>query len=65
MSLLVIFGILGLFVNTMTADDKYTVCDMENVLQPIQMQFSEKKRIFSDCFAKCLKSTSNFQNFKK
>ena len=37
MSLLVIFEILGLFVNTMTANDKYTDRDSENFLQPIQM----------------------------
>ena len=29
--------ILGLFVNTMTANDKYTDRDSENFLQPIQM----------------------------
>ena len=32
--------ILGVFVNTLTADDKYTVRDCENVNLPIQMQLS-------------------------
>ena len=35
MSLLVICEILGLFVNTLTADHKYSLCDSENSQQPI------------------------------
>ena len=42
MSLLVISEFLGLFVNTMTAGDKYPVRNMENLLQPIQMQLPKK-----------------------
>ena len=36
MSLLVISGILRLFVNTLTADDKYFICRSENLPQPIE-----------------------------
>ena len=32
------FEILGLFVNTLTADDKYALLDCENLPFPIQMQ---------------------------
>ena len=32
MFLLVISEILGLFVNTLTADDKYSLCNKENLL---------------------------------
>ena len=34
------FEILGLFVNTLTVDDKYPVRDCENLQLPIQMQLS-------------------------
>ena len=34
------FEILGVFVNTYTADDKYPVQDIENLQFPIQMQLS-------------------------
>ena len=42
MSPLVLGEILGLFVNILTADDKYPVQDCENFQLPIQMQLSEK-----------------------
>ena len=32
--------ILGLFVNTLTANEKYPVQDCENFLLPIQMQLT-------------------------
>ena len=34
------FEILRVFVNTLTADDKYPVGDCENLLFPIEMQLS-------------------------
>ena len=34
------FEILGVFVNTLTADDKYSVLDWENLKFSIQMQIS-------------------------
>ena len=37
---------LGLFVNTLTADDKYSICNTLNLQQPIQMQLSKK---FQQC----------------
>ena len=37
-SLFVIWQILGMFVNTLTADDKYALRNSENFLQPIQKQ---------------------------
>ena len=45
-SLLVIVEILGHFAETLTADNKYSVHNRENVSQPIQMQFSKKTNIF-------------------
>ena len=36
-SLLVIWKILGLFVNTLTADDKHSLINRENLTEPIRM----------------------------
>ena len=48
MSLLVIFEILELFVNTLTPNDKYSLCNSEYLPQRIQMQLSKKRRnVFS------------------
>ena len=44
MSLLMICEILGLFVDTLTADDKYCVRSSKNLPQPIQMQQSKKQK---------------------
>ena len=46
MSLLVISKILGLFVNALTADDKYSLRNSEDLQQPIQMQLFKKKILF-------------------
>ena len=34
--------ILGLFVNTLTADDKYSVLNRDNLMQPIQRKLFKK-----------------------
>ena len=47
MSLLVICKILGLFVNTLTTDGKYSLFNRDNLKQPIQMQLSNKQKRFS------------------
>ena len=44
MSLLVTHKSLSLFVNTLTADDKYSLLNKDNLAQPIQMQLSTKKK---------------------
>ena len=58
MSLLATFKILGLLVNTLTADDKYYFRARQNLLQPIQIQLSKKHNVSSDVFALIMKSTS-------
>ena len=50
MSLLVICEILGLFVNTFTADEKYFLCNSENLPEPIQIQLSKKEKTFPQFF---------------
>ena len=57
--------ILELFVNTLTADDKYSLLNSENLWQPIQKQLSKKQQTFSDFFASFLKFTSNVEYFEK
>ena len=42
--------IVGLFVNTLTADDKYSLLNNHNLTQPIQMQLSQKQKTFSTFF---------------
>ena len=63
MSPLVLGEILGVFVNTLTADPKYPVQDCENLQLPIQMQLSEKEKALSSFFVLFLESKSNFNHF--
>ena len=65
MSPLVLGKILGVFVNTLIADNKYRVQDCENLALPIQIQFSKKQKRFSQFFVPFLESTRNFKNFQK
>ena len=48
MSPLVLGEILGVFVNTLTADGKYPVQGCENLHLPIQAHLSEKHKSFSE-----------------
>ena len=64
-SSLVLGEILGVFVNTLTADVKYPVQGCENLQVPIQMQLSEKGKTFSEFFVWFLDSTSNFEHFER
>ena len=64
-SLLVLCKILRLFVNTLTADDKYSLLNRINLTQPIQILLSKKQKTFSKFFAPFLKSTLNFEIFQK
>ena len=57
--------ILGHFVNTLTADDKFSLPNIDNLPQPIQMQFSKKRIIFSQFFRPFLKSILIFEHFEK
>ena len=52
MSLFVISEILGLglFLNTLTADHEYSLCNRENLSRSIQRQFSQKSKVFLNFF---------------
>ena len=63
--MLVLYKILGLFVNTLSEDDKYCLLYNDNLLQLIQILLSQKQKIFSQFFSAFLKSTLNFEHFEK
>ena len=62
-SLLVICKSLRLFVNTMSAVDKCSVPNRDNLMQPIHMQLSEKVKTFSGFFNVFSKSRLSFGYF--
>ena len=49
-SLLVIYKIVRLFFNALTADDKHYLLNRDNLTQTIQMQLYQKKQLFLNCF---------------
>ena len=65
MSPLVLREILGVFVNTLTADAKYSVRDCQNLPFAIQIQLSEKRKNFDQFFVPFLESTSNYWHFER
>ena len=56
---------LSVLRNTLTANDKHPVRYFENLLSPIQMTLSLKRKTFVDSFVPFLESTSNFKSFEK
>ena len=64
-SLLVICKISRLFINTLSADGKYSLFNRDNLTQPILMELSRKKNTFSGAFSPFLKSSLNFGHFLK
>ena len=64
-SLLVISQRLRLFVNTMSAVDKCSLPNRDNLMQPIHIQLSQKLKTFSEFFNVFSKSRWNFEYFQK
>ena len=50
--------------NTMTADDKYSVRNRENLLQQMEMRWSKKQKVISQSFAAFLKTILHFEHFE-
>ena len=48
----------------MTAEEKYSLLNCDNLTQPIQMELSKKQKTFSDLFSQFFKSRWNFEIFK-
>ena len=65
MPALVRYKILGLFVNTLSAEYKYSRQNMQTFAQLVQTPLSSKQKIFSGFFISFLKSTWNVEQFQK
>ena len=64
-SALVRSKILGLFVNTLTAEYMYSRRNIQTFTQQVQTQLSLKQKTFSGFFIAFLKSTWNGEHFQK
>ena len=64
-SVLVRCKALYVFVNTLTADDKYSLLNRNNLRQPIWTPLSQKQKTFSQFFLAFSKSTLNFGHVRK
>ena len=63
--MLVLSKILGLFVNTLTGDGKYSLLYRDNFTQQIQILLSQKPKTFSKLSSEILKPALNFEHFQK
>ena len=59
------FEILGLIVNRLTADDKYSRPNIQNLTQELQTTISQKQKTFSGIFITYLQSIRNSEAFAK
>ena len=64
-SLLVMFLSLGLFVKTLTTEDKYSLRNSENLWEPIQIQLYKIIKTLSQDLVQLVQSASNFEHFEK
>ena len=54
-----------MFVNALTADDKYSGINMKNLPQQFQTPLSNKQKTFSGFFIEFLKCALNLEHFQK
>ena len=54
-----------MFVNTLTADDQYSLLNRDNLTQPIRTKLFQKQKAFSRLFLAYLKYTLNFEHLQK
>ena len=59
------YEILRLFVNTLTADNKYSDCNMKNFPQQFQTPLSQKQKTLSGFFIAFMKCAWNLEHFQK
>ena len=52
-----------MLVNTLTADDKYSLLNRDNLTQPIWAELSKEQTAFSQLLLAFWKSTLNFEHF--
>ena len=65
MSALVWSEILRLFLNTLTADNKYSRCTVHNFTQQVQTPLSQKQKTFWGFFIAFLKCAVNLEHFEQ
>ena len=53
------------FLNTLTADDKYSLISRDNWMQTIQMHLSLKQKIFSQFFSAFFEFALIYEHFQK
>ena len=53
------------FLNTLTADDKYSLISRDKWMQTIQMDLSQKQDTFYEFFCAFFDSAFNFEHFQK
>ena len=53
------------FLNTLTANDKYSLISKDKWMQTIQMHFSQQPKIFSAFLSAFFDSALNFEHFQK
>ena len=56
---------LELFVNTLSADDKYSLLNRDNLEQDIRTQLSQKQKPFYQLLLAFSKSALNLKHFQK
>ena len=56
---------LRLFVSTLTADDRYIRCNMQNLPPQLQIPISQKQKTFFRFFIAFLECASNSDYFEK
>ena len=59
------YEVLRLFVNALTADEKYSGSNMQNFPQQFETPLSQKQKIFSGFFIAFLKYAWNLEHFQK
>ena len=59
------YEILRLFVHALTADDKYSGSNIQNLQQQFQTSLSQKQKTFSGFFIAFLKCAWNLEHFQK
>ena len=57
--------IFTLFVNTLTAHNKYSRCNVHNFAQQVQTLLSQKEKTFCRFFIAFLKCACNLEEFEK
>ena len=59
------WNVWRLFVNTLTADYKYSLISKDNSMQTIEGHLSQIQNIFSQFFSEFFESALNFEHFLK